>query len=80
MEMPNIEEIFLQMGLEKFSSYMLDDEEKTLRGYIETLVKEKKLDNSVAERVLDTEKDICLYSKCAGFEQGFRFAVRLLLS
>lgn len=79
MKMPTLEEIFYELSLEKVSSSMLDDEEKSLRGYLEKLVEKKGIDNSAAARIIDTEADICLYAKCAGFEQGFRFAVSLLL-
>lgn len=79
MEMPTIEEIFYELRLDKVSSSTLDDEEKSLRGYMEKLVDKKGIDNSAAERILEAETDICLYAKCAGFEQGFRFAVSLLL-
>lgn len=78
--MPDLEEIFYELNLDKASSHMLDDEEKSLRGYLEKLVEKKGIDNSAAERIFETEQDICLYAKCVGFEQGFRFAVRLILS
>lgn len=79
MKMPTLEEIFYELRLDKVSSSMLDDEEKSLHGYLEKLVDKKGIDNSAAEHILKTETDICLYAKCAGFEQGFRFAVSLLL-
>lgn len=79
MKMPALEEIFYELRLDKVSSSMLDDEEKSLCGYLEKLIEKKGIDNSAAERILETERDICLYAKCAGFEQGFRFAVRLIM-
>lgn len=78
MEMPTLEDIFYEMHFGKATSNMLEDEENSLRGYLEKLIEKKKIDNSAAERIIDTETDICLYAKCTGFEQGFRFAVRLL--
>lgn len=78
MEMPTLEDIFYEMHFGRATSKMLEDEEKSLSSYLEKLVEKKKIDNSAAERIIDTETDICMYAKCAGFEQGFRFAVRLL--
>lgn len=80
MEMPTLEDIFYEMHFGRTTSKMLEDEEKSLHSYLEKLIEKKKIDNSAAERIIDTETDICLYAKCAGFEQGFRFAVRLLCS
>lgn len=80
MEMPKLEDIFLNMGLEKFSSPLLEDAERAMRGYLEKLVEKKEMDNSAAERLIDSEMEICLSAKCDGFVQGFRFAVRLLLN
>lgn len=79
MEMPTLEDIFYELHFGRATSAILDDEEKSLLNYLEKLVEKKKIDNSAAERIIDTEADICLYAKCAGFEQGFRFAVSLLL-
>ncbi|MDE6745865.1 MAG: hypothetical protein K2J72_04400, partial [Oscillospiraceae bacterium] len=60
MKMPTLEEIFYELRLDKVSSSMLDDEEKSLHGYLEKLIEKKRIDNSAAEHILETETDICL--------------------
>jgi len=48
-------------------------------GYLEKLVKKKHISDSEAERIGELAGELSDVSKAAGFEQGFRFAISLLL-
>ena len=48
-------------------------------GYLEKLVKKKHISDSEAERIGELAEELSNVSKAAGFEQGFRFAISLLL-
>lgn len=79
MNMPTLEEIFYGMNGEEVTSPQLDEEEQALRGFLKRLRNQKEIGNPAAERISDSAEAISVNAKCAGFELGFNFAVKLFL-
>lgn len=78
MEMPTLQEIFYNMFDEKITSPELEDLENSFKRVLKIMIERKKITRSAANRIAEFEPDITQAAKCAGFEQGFAFAVKLL--
>lgn len=78
MKTPTLEDIFYSMNIENITSPDLEDEERALRRFLEIVTEKKKFKKSYAKQIGETAKAICQTAKCAGFAQGFVFALRLL--
>lgn len=79
MNMPTLEEIFYGMHGEEVTSPELDDEEQALRRFLKILRNQKEIDKPAARHIRNSAEAISVNAKCAGFELGFNFAVKLFL-
>ena len=77
MEMPTLQEIFYNMFDEKITSPELEDLENSFKRVLKIMIERKKITRSAANRIAEFEPDITQAAKCAGFVQGFAFAVKL---
>lgn len=78
MEIPTIQDIFYCMFDETITSPELEDLENSFKHVLKIMIERKKIKPSAANRIAEFEPDITQAAKCAGFEQGFAFAVKLL--
>lgn len=76
MEMPTLQDIFYCMD-DKITSPELEDNEKSLRRVLKIMIERKLIKRSAAEKIADFETETTQAAKCAGFVQGFAFAVKL---
>lgn len=79
MEYPTLKSIFWGADFRLESDPDIDELVKCTNGYLEKLVKRKHLSDPEAERIGELAEELSDVSKAAGFEQGFRFAISLLL-
>lgn len=78
MEMPTLQEIFYCMFDKKITSTELEDLENSFKLVLKIMTERKRIKPSAADRIAEFEPDITQAAKCAGFVQGFAFAVKLL--
>ena len=80
MEMPTLQEIFYNMCSEQITSPELKDLENSFKRVLKIMIERKRITRSAADRIAEFEPDITQAAKCAGFLQGFAFAVRLFIN
>lgn len=76
MEMPTLEDIFYSMD-DKITSPELENLERSLKSILEMMIERKKIKRSAAEKIAEFVPETAQAAKCAGFVQGFAFAVKL---
>lgn len=78
MEMPTLQDIFYCMCAEKITSPELKNLETSFGQVLKIMTERKRIKHSAATKIAEYETEITQAAKCAGFEQGFAFAVKLL--
>jgi len=79
MNYPTLKSIFWEGDFRLESDPDIAELVRCTNGYLEKLVKKKHISDSEAERIGELAGELSDVSKAAGFEQGFRFAISLLL-
>lgn len=79
MKYPSLKDIFWENDFRLEMTSEIAELDKTINGYLNKLVKKKNLSDPEAERIGELAEELSDVSKAAGFEQGFRCAVKLLL-
>lgn len=79
MEYPSLKDIFWENDFKLEMTSEIAELDRTINGYLNKLVKKKSLSDPEAERIGELVGEFSEVSRAAGFEQGFRCAVKLLL-
>ncbi|MCM1022701.1 MAG: hypothetical protein NC395_01420 [Prevotella sp.] len=79
MNYPTLKSIFWENDFRLEADPETAELDNCANGYLNKLVKRKHLSDSEAERLGELFEELGDVSKAAGFEQGFRTAVKLLL-
>ncbi len=79
MNYPALEDIFLRFGFDSEKTPGIKEINRVTKGYLDRLVKAKKLSKSEADRILDQRSELEIEARTIGFKQGFRLAVKLFL-
>ncbi len=79
MDNPTLKSIFWGADFRLESDPDIAELIRCTNGYLNKLIKRKHLSDSEAERIGELAEELSDVSKAAGFEQGFRFAISLLL-
>ncbi|MBD5137944.1 MAG: hypothetical protein HDT24_01305 [Ruminococcus sp.] len=77
MKYPTLEDIFLNFGFESEKTPGINEMNRVINGYLNRLVKAKKLSFSEANRIREQKSELETEAKAAGFGQGFLLAVKL---
>lgn len=78
MNYPTLKSIFWENDFRLEADPEIEEIVKCANGYLNKLVKRKHLSDNEAERIGELAEELSDVSKAAGFEQGFRFAVKLI--
>lgn len=79
MKYPSLKDIFWENDFRLEMTSEIAELDKTINSYLNKLVKKKNLSDPEAEHIGELAEELSDVSKAAGFEQGFRCAVKLLL-
>lgn len=79
MNYPTLKDIFWENGFRQEYDTDIAEISNIMNGYLNRLVKNKKLSDKKAERLGELAEELSDVSKAAGFAQGFHTAVRLFL-
>ncbi|MDE7278170.1 MAG: hypothetical protein K2N26_00355 [Oscillospiraceae bacterium] len=79
MDYPELKDILFQFGLYKEKTPETKESNSVMNGYLDRLVKAKKLSKAEADRIREQKEELELSARAIGFKQGFHLAVRLFI-